>query len=402
MNYNVVLVYSKIEPLRYFSDQLEKAVEDRGIAYYIVDSEDESTYTSEEFYSFIRRSEVFALTFNGAMVDLRDGEGNNIWKKYDVRLLCFVNDHPRNYDLFLRDPQCDIHVVSLDRNHMDFIRRFYPDVKSVTFCPNGGTAESGNKPYNERSIDVIYLGSCQDKIEMFRMIPGLPKNGMELYQYGISYLIQNPGKTAESAVYAYLEDAGITLDTDNLYKLLVDINASAYIENYIRRYYKLSCMKALDDAGIHVEIYGGKSWLDDEIVFSENIMIRDRIPNKELNIILGNAKISLCFMPWYKRGCSEKTLDSMLNGAVCVSDRSEYLDINYRDGENIVFFDLNNPAQLAADIKWLLDNPHSAERIAQKGLETARKYDTWDERFELLLKKFPEILENYRSDGGAQ
>ena len=78
-------------------------------------------------------------------------------------------------------------------------------------------------------------------------------------------------------------------------------------------------------------------------------------------------------------------MDTLLNGTVCVSDRSEYLDINYHDGENIVYFDLNNPEQLAEDISWLLAHPKEASKIARKGYETALKYDTWDERFDIVL-----------------
>ena len=75
----------------------------------------------------------------------------------------------------------------------------------------------------------------------------------------------------------------------------------------------------------------------------------------------------------------------MLNGALCVSDKSEYLSEHYRDGDNIVFFDLDNPDQMANDVKWLLDNPDKAEVIARRGYETASKYDTWDNRFQYFI-----------------
>ena len=382
---NLVLVYSIIEPLRYFTDQLKASAESRGIGYYTADCKDAATYTSEEFYSFLKRPDTFMLTFNGALVNQCDGNGENVWKKNGVPVISFVNDHPRNYDSFLHEPACEIHVVSLDKNHMDFIKRFYPGISGMVFCANGGTEEPGHKPYDERSIDVIYMGSCQTKLQMFPRIPGLPQEGAELFRYGIGLLARDPGETAENAVYSYLDKAGIKLDENNMYKLMVEINASAYIENYVRRYFKLSCMKALDNAGIHVDIYGGDSWLDDEIVFTENIVIHDRIPNRDLNKILGDAKISLCFMPWYKRGSSEKVMDSMLNGAVCVSDRSEYLDGNYRDGDNIVYFELNAPDKLAASVAELLADPRKAAAIAGKGYKTALEHDTWDHRFDLLL-----------------
>ena len=128
-------------------------------------------------------------------------------------------------------------------------------------------------------------------------------------------------------------------------------------------------MKALDDAGIKVDIYGDHgSWSDREIVFSDRITVHPRIPNKEVNRLVGNSKISLSFLPWYKRGTSEKPIDSMLNGAVCVCDHSDYLENNYIDGQNIVYFDLNNPDQLAAD-------------------------DTWENRFQILIDTIKSLKE---------
>ena len=82
----------------------------------------------------------------------------------------------------------------------------------------------------------------------------------------------------------------------------------------------------------------------------------------------------------------------MLNGALCVTDSSEYLKINYKDGYNIVFFDLNNPSQMAADIKWLLANPESAQEIAQRGYETCLKYDTWNNRFDFVISKMMDVI----------
>lgn len=172
--------------------------------------------------------------------------------------------------------------------------------------------------------------------------------------------------------------------------LELNIKYAGYVEGMVRRHYKLECMKALDDAGIHVNVFGD-GWVDDDYIFSDNIVLHERIKVDKLMDLIGQAKISLCFIPWYKKGCSEKNFDSMLNGALCVTDRSEYLEKNYKDGYNIVFFDLNSPEQMAADIRWLLDNPDEAEKIARRGYYTARKYDTWKCRFVKVLEIMHDI-----------
>ena len=86
----------------------------------------------------------------------------------------------------------------------------------------------------------------------------------------------------------------------------------------------------------------------------------------------------------------------MLNGALCVTDKSEYLNEHYKDGENIIFFDLNNPQQMAADVRWLLEHPKQAALIAANGYRTAKKYDTWHKRFENIWSVIQkEMRDNY-------
>lgn len=70
----------------------------------------------------------------------------------------------------------------------------------------------------------------------------------------------------------------------------------------------------------------------------------------------------------------------MLNGAVCVSDTSTYLEENYLDGIDIMLFDLDHIEKAAQDIKWLLDNPEDAEIIAQNGYRHAMENDSTDAR----------------------
>lgn len=404
-DFKLIFFYGPLDALRYFMDRWVECAKDRGIEFFIADYNDPGSYAVSRLNSFLEGDvPVFMFTMNQIGVDLKDGS-DNYWKNHGITVFDFVQDHPRNYDGVLMEPPCDIKVLSLDKNNIDFIRRFYPGIKDTFFMPNGGTAVGEFIPLKERSIDVLYMGGCQQATDFFPPINGLPDQGKSFYSDVVSMMVEEPVLTTESAIEKWFDECNISVSEDVL--LTLNLQAAPYIENYIRRFFKLAGMHALDRAGIHVEIYGGDSWIDKEEPFSDNIHINPRITSDEMNCIISNAKISLCFIPWYKRGCSEKNFDSMLNGALCVSDRSEYLEKHYRDGENIVYFDLREPEQMASDIKWLLDNPEQAEIIARKGMETALEYDTWTERFHSFAEEIvPEILkrkaENHRDISGSQ
>jgi hypothetical protein len=123
-------------------------------------------------------------------------EGNeNYWKKHNITVFDFVQDHPRNYDDILLDPPCDIRILSLDKNNMDFIHRFYPGIKDVFFMPNGGTEVCEFVPFKDRTIDVLYMGGCQQATDYFPPINGLPDEGNSFYSDVVSMMVEEPSLT---------------------------------------------------------------------------------------------------------------------------------------------------------------------------------------------------------------
>ena len=389
MELNIIVFVGTIEGLIYYINRFIDHIRLKGINYMLVESNAPEMYSSKEFEEFLKLPNTVMFSFNNFGTGLFYADGTNVWKRRGIPVFDYIVDHPRNFADTFEKPACDMHVFTLDRNHVDFIRRFYPEVKGVYFSPNGGTEVGNMLPFSERPIDVIYMGGCQAEINDYPNIPLFDDAGQDFYITILGLMFGNPMLPTEKAIDMYLCQKGITLSEEDVLEL--NKNVAIYLENVIRRKTKLWGLKALDDAGIKVEVYGG-GFEDEEIQFSDNIKLFDRIPLAELMPLIGMSKISLCFIPWYKRGCSEKNFDSMLNGALCVSDRSEYLDEHYTDGYNIIFFDLNNPSQMAADVKWLLSNPEAAAKIAQRGYETARENDDWNNRFDYVLKVMEEMV----------
>ncbi len=380
-NKHIVLFKGRLVTLDFFIDRFVEFLEKKNISYYLVDTNKPKTYDGPEFDAFISQDNVVMFTFNNIGIKL-EAFGENIWKHYGIPVFDFVVDPPRSFSEILLEPDCDIHVLSLDENRNNFIREFYPKVKSIHFVAAAGAQVRDLVPLKDRKIDVIYMGNCQKKDEVFPALSYFPDQGQELYSNAISSMIENHEQTTEEAIRNYIASSGKELTHPELLDVL--IKASRPVEGYVRRFFKLQGMYALDQVGVHVDIWGS-DWEDDEFVFSDNIMIHERITPEELLHYCADAKISLVFMGWQKRGCSEKNFDSMMNGALCVTDRSTYLLKNYKDGNNIVYFDMDNPAQMALDVKYLLEHLNVAQQIATNGYKTALKYDSWEVRYTQVL-----------------
>ena len=351
---------------------------------------DESQETDDELIDMVHSKNCAMLCYNNVGLLLYEGN-ENLWEKYDIDVYDFLMDHPRNYFDSLLNPIKTLHVICLDMEHVDFIQLFFPKVKDVIFLPDSSEQECKELiPFNNREIDVLYLGSCQIKHEKLPLIEFLPDDGVKMYQDALNYMYVDPSMTAEAAVEKYLINNNLNSEKEVLFDLFINRKASRYIEDVVRRDYKLLIMHALDRAGIKVDIYGG-NWEDKEDPFSDNIRIHPFIACSDCYKLTSNAKINLSIMPWFKKGSSEKPFAGMLNGAVCVSDTSTYLEDNYIDGVDIMLFDLNHIEKAVNDIIWLLNNPEEAQIIAQNGYWHAKDTDSTDVRIRQIL----DIMKNH-------
>ncbi|MCR5097755.1 MAG: glycosyltransferase [Lachnospiraceae bacterium] len=378
----IVFAKGKLETMDYFTTQMESACKNHGVESYTIDLNDPSGILNDKFVNMLGQKDCVAFFFNHIGLGILS-EGKNLWEKYCIPVYDFIVDHPRNFAEWLDHPISDFHLIVLDENHRTFVQRFFPNVKDILFIPDGGNREEPALPYRERPIDVLYMGSCQPKIEIFPLIDFLPEGGADFFRCTISTMVQYPQLTTEDTVDLYIQQFVPDLAEDKNRALHLDF--APYIEAPVRRHFKQLGMRALNEAGVNVEVYG-KDWAADDYTFGDNIRFHEFIPSGDCNRLAGQAKICLNFMPWFKAGSSERVFNSMLNGSVSISDRSTYLTANYEDGRDIIFYDLDNPQQMVMDIQWLLEHADTAEKIAQAGYEKAFSLDSWDCRFVSFMK----------------
>ena len=75
----------------------------------------------------------------------------------------------------------------------------------------------------------------------------------------------------------------------------------------------------------------------------------------------------------------------MLQGAVSLTDESEYLQACFTDSESIQFYSLDQLDQLPQMVNMLLSDQELAESIAQQGYQLAVQSHTWTNRLQELL-----------------
>ncbi|MBR5968713.1 MAG: glycosyltransferase [Lachnospiraceae bacterium] len=381
------LIFTKgtLPALDYFTEQFCAACEQNGWEYTV--AEMGKPLTEQVFASWVTSGEpCLAVIFNNVGLWLKMGD-RNFWEQHHVPVVNILVDHPRAFYRYLEEPLQDLTFCCIDRNHVEFVRKFYP-AADVVFLPHGGNREGELIPWAERPIDILLLSSCQAKPELY-LIDRLPDQGASFYQMVIPALREQDSVTSEAAVQAYLAQTG---QEDFPLEKYLNESYAFTCENHARRFYKKNLLRAFSEAGLSVEVYG-EHWDDENETYGPGIRLHGRIPARDCNALMPQAKFALNAMPWFRDGSHERVFNAMCNGAIPVTDESLYFREILTEGENALFYDRKHPEAVTARIKALLARPDDGARMAENGRVFAEENATWEVR----LKEILELAERERT-----
>ena len=147
-----------------------------------------------------------------------------------------------------------------------------------------------------------------------------------------------------------------------------------------RMYYREKIISIIAEAGIDIWLLG-RGWENHPSTELHNVhIINDRVPFADTLSVMEKAKINLNVMPWFKDGAHDRVFNSILNGAVCVSDTSRYLSEELKEGEGVSYYDLKHLEQLPVKVKDLLADEKQMRDIAMRGVEKTAEKHTWAQR----------------------
>ena len=164
-----------------------------------------------------------------------------------------------------------------------------------------------------------------------------------------------------------------------------------FLDLYARSYIRGKAVQVLADAGLKVAVYGGE-WEELPCKHPENIINGKGVNSEVCLQKISEAKISLNVMPWFKDGAHDRVFNTLLNGALLVSDDSIYLREILRDGENCILFNLENIEQMPERVKALLADEDRMQPMVDRGYEMAKRSHTWAHRADFLSDLMEEDL----------
>ncbi|MBA4686676.1 MAG: glycosyltransferase family 1 protein [Candidatus Galacturonibacter soehngenii] len=278
----------------------------------------------------------------------------------------------------------NMYIGCIDKNHVDYIKSFYPYVKNVSYLPHAGCQAKKIVPYQERSIDVYFPCSYTPIEEVENDIGKLDNVFREIARVLIDEMLQNPMLTLQDALYLYFKRIHFTYTQKEFIEI---VQYLLCVDNYIRAYSRDKLCKTLIDNKINLTV-SGKGWEHFKVNDTRYLHILEQggTDFKEVIETMGKSKMVLNNLPTYQQGTHERIFSGMMSGAISVTNNFPCIHQEFKDKEDIILYSNDSAQELAESIKFYLEHATLAEDIANKGKEIALQLHSWEKNAERVLK----------------
>lgn len=291
----------------------------------------------------------------------------------------FIFDHPIWMQEQLRCVPKRYYALTHDRNYVAFIKKYDAAVKDVYLLPPGGR-ESVWTDDDKRMYDVVFLGTYGNYRGKLDVIADCARERRFLAARFMLYMKQSPSITAEEALKRALVYYGMELEPEEFLEMFGEMKE---VIQCIMYYYREKVVEEILKAGIELHVFGD-SWKESPFAQNPFLKQHEAVHGEVALQMLGNAKISLNIMAWHKDGFTERIADSMLSGAVVVSDYSTQLEEFY--AEETVLFDLQKLEELPPVLKTLLSDEDRRRSLSEAARRKAHASATWEVRAKEMLQ----------------
>ena len=376
MNDRILLFRGADHALDFFSDHFRFCLEQMGYECLVYDIEAEET-SQKALKSAILDGISYGFCFNNL--------GLSFARLFSCPFYDLIVDHPFHFHRDLSDMPENGILLCIDRRHVEFVRRFYPMVREVRFFPHAGVeAEIPHPPLSERPIPVLYCGSLPRNVAQ-GLIPDLSAvtryDALSLCKEVLTTLSNEPKYTTEETIERYFKSKGIEFDEQELLQEIVRLR---FLEAFAVSLFREQAVLRLVEKNIPVTVYG-RGWEETPWSHLPALTLKGMVTAKEVPALMNQAKIVLNTLTWFKAGAHERIFNAQLNGAVSVTDPSDYLLERFSDGNELSFFSLKRMEALPDLIRDLLSDEKKAQELSNRGYLSAKEKDTWGLRLKELL-----------------
>ncbi|MCM1302692.1 MAG: glycosyltransferase [Lachnospiraceae bacterium] len=376
-----LLFYGAIESLNHFTNELNTELRKRGHSTFVVDMCQEEL----DFVEALPDGNIDCAV----CYDCVGTFGKELYDEKGITVVNILMDHPMNLAFCMRNPPEKYIQLSPDENHVVYAKRFF-SIENVFFMPHMASlcTEFHQIPYEKKSIEILFPGSVCSCNALYEQIKErwYSESSLLLALSMLEYLLENPEKTLEEALYYVLLDRDMELSDPAIAAFMEHSKA---IDSFVRMYHRERVLIEIARSGIPVTIIGN-GWENLALAQWSNVTIGGGRSFEEIFPYMERAKITLTVMPWFKAGTHDRIFNALMHYSCPLTDDSSWLLEHFKPDEECAYYSLKRLEDIPYKIYQLLNHPEMQQRIISNGRDKVLNNYTTSQIVDQILQHLKE------------
>ena len=195
----------------FFAHQMGGAFEKMGYEVEYCEFTRESDFDAV-LHPHLGKSYKLMLDFNSLMPQLAEEDGTPVLDLIDGPFYDYILDHPLFHYNCLSAKARNFHAILLDEAQENYVKRYYPGVKSTLFMPLGATEAITKEKRGQVSDCILFIGSYDSEEKLYDMIELASEPIKTLSKKVLERRLYEPLVTMEEILHEVLKEKGMELN----------------------------------------------------------------------------------------------------------------------------------------------------------------------------------------------
>lgn len=375
----------------YFIDELASFFEKEGVDVDVFECESVLDRDNLQQYNLI-------FSFNNIMLPeiakLVAGTNTLLWG--------FLLDHPVHLHERLLQVNEQYIVSCVDRNHVEYIKRYYKNVEKILYLPLAGMRAKGKDAevtaYEKRKYDVVMMGSFVDIEAIERDLSFLPDLIRPIIDCVIEQFMHGTKQTLEDCIRLELKKYGDVLADEEFSAFFSEIRT---VDQYIQMRMREKVVNQLVKANVYINLFG-RNWNYCRIEKPEYVTMHGPVDYLDSLEIFASSKIVLNIPPLFQAGVHDRVFSTIKNGAVSITLRNLCQEEIFRGNPLVLYYEMEHLEKLPGLIEELLECPDNMQETSKTVMESLVSTYEWSDRGRCILDYVNSILRKKESSTSMQ
>lgn len=376
------------EVVNVFAEELGNGLKENGCEVRIVDVFQPKEEMYKEVINELYLGIDLVVHFNGFIVEPINGIDNvyDIFNVLEIPCAVIFVDHPFYHAARINklSKNKNVLICMYSEGFLYTFENYINENIPIAQLMHAGTLSENI--IEEKIYDIVIAGTINQPIDFYKEISKvedefLKKLFIKIYEN----VCENYSIPLDLYFDEELKKNGILFDEIKMNQPLASLIMSVYtlIDRDLRQRVRYQALKTLAEAGFSIELYGNCSV--ENLEQYKNIHINTAVDYKDLLGEISKSKIVVHDLNVCINGSHERVLSSMLNKTMVISNVNYFDMNNIKNGESIIYYDVNNPQDLIDKVKFYLENDDERNYIINNAYDIVKEKHTWTNRAKQLI-----------------